>query len=163
MTCRENPINRQGWIEYLDGTLDRAESAQLDLHLASCASCRKLRDRLAESRDRLQEAARQTDSSISVRPRSLSRIWDGLRFRIRRTAAAAEPAISPAQLRSIPVSICGAATAEDVLRTAELRSGHQESKPFARNLSSIVEVMSGDRAARLVEHAARLVRKERVA
>ena len=107
-----------------------------------------------------EQAARENPIS----ERSPSRIWDWVRFRIRRAIAqeAALPTVRLEQLQSILISICGSATADDVMRTAEFDCSNQ-SEPFVRNLDSMVETLFGDRAARLVEEAARRVLRARPA
>jgi predicted anti-sigma-YlaC factor YlaD len=166
LSCPQNQTSREQWIDYLDGALAKRDAARLDLHLAVCPGCRTLRDRLVQARKALLDSARQIDIQTEVNEPAISRIWDGLRFRIRRAltlAEPAEPSIGLAQLRSILVSICGSAAADDALKIAGLHADRRQPEPFPSGLTSMVETISGDRAARLVERAARLVVESRVA
>ena len=166
MSCPWQENSREEWIDYLDGSLDAHRTAALEQHLAACCPCRELLERLRSARASLVAASQRTDRALVAEAGSLSRIWDGVRFRIRRALApvdAGEPAIGLDQLRSILAAICGSATAEDALAQAQFRSGPREAEAFASGIIPIVETLSGDRAARLVERAASLVGKARVA
>jgi hypothetical protein len=112
------------------------------------------------SRERLLEAAR-VEIASAERDNAVSRLWDNLRFRIRRAGQETQgerAGLDLRQLRSILVSMCGEATADGALHKALPQDAR-----FAKNLGSIVEVMCGTRAARFVEHAADSAREDMVA
>ncbi len=164
MSCPQRPWSADRWIDYLDGAMATRDRAAMDLHFSDCAECRTLRAQLGQVRGDLLARGQQANQTNRISERSISRIWDGVRFRIRRAIGleAAQPRVRLEQLRSILVSICGSATADDAMRSAAFGCP-DESEPFVRNLGSMVETISGDRAARLVEEAARRVRKARLA
>jgi len=170
MSCLGNQISPEQWVDYLEGKASAADRVRLELHVAECSSCREVRDHLSLVRGRLLKAARAEKARPVTTGSATARIWDGVRFRIRRvgqlTGCAARPehpAMDLRQLRSILVSMCGEATAEGALHEVSARSGAALDPHFARNLGSIVEAMCGTRAARFVEQAAQAARGDMVA
>lgn len=126
------------WIDYLDGRLDSRERELLSRHAADCTPCREQFEELVRSRDALRGAAHSDWRRFAPGRKAVDRIWDALRFRIRRGA---EPAVSAEQLRSIVESVCGPAAADEVL---------EAQRP------AVVEVLCGERVARLVARATSL-------
>ena len=164
MNCPQQSWPADRWVDYLDGAMAAPDRAAMELHFSGCAKCRTLCVQLRQVGGNLLKRGEQAAQENLISERSLARIWDGVRFRIRRAIApeTAQPRVRLEQLRSILVSICGSATADDAMRTAEFGCRDQ-SEPFLRNLGSMVETLSGDRAAQLVEEAARRVRRAQLA
>jgi anti-sigma factor RsiW len=158
MTCPDKPTSAEEWLHYIDGTAAARDRDALDRHIDSCANCREISGRLTASRAELTRTARLEQSMPNHG--TLSRLWDSVRFRIRRSSEAPRdtPGLDLRQLRSILTSMCGEATADGALHQAL-----PDDVGFAKNLGSIVEVMCGNRAARFVEHAAQSARKDMVA
>jgi hypothetical protein len=161
MTCRKKAISPEQWMDFVEGTAGDLERESLKVHMDGCANCREIHERLLLSKDVLSAAA----PSESIPDATASRLMNSLSFRIRRLAGPDQPTDFAAvqQLRSILVSMCGEGAADRALNKALARSGSNMNSQFARNLSSIVEVMCGTRAARLVEHAAQSIRQDKVA
>jgi hypothetical protein len=165
MNCAKHKISGAQWLDYAEGRVNGEESARIGQYTATCPVCREIVDGLQLSQNSLSAAAR-TAAVLTPARASQSRIWDGVRFLIRR-------AVSPApvedrtdairQLRSILVSMYGSATAGEVLKLAATRSSEESGEPFATNLGCMVGATCGDKAARLVRYAAGLVPFDRVA
>lgn len=152
------------WLDYTEGRLSARERLQMDEHIASCSECRGRRDDMLRADEQLRTAAGETREAYQGNEGSVARIWDGVRFRIRRAlATGAEESVGLDQLRSILVSMFGAVTADGALKTAALRVNPEHRDHFASNLGVLVDVVCGDKAGRLVRHAARGIDEERVA
>lgn len=165
MSCADGRISHRQWIDYTDGRLGANEKNGLEAHLESCRECRELCRSLLAVHERLGEASRRSAVAAAVSERSLPRIWDGVRFRIRRAAAKpSKNTITLDQLRSIVSSLCGRAAADGALRQAAIDSGHPEHfEHLAGTLRPLVAVLCGDKAARFVTHAARRLDEDQVA
>ncbi len=159
MNC--TAISPEQWMEFIDGAVGDNKRLKMDDHLTSCAACREVHERLLLSREALGRALpAEADSSTNTR------LWNNVRFRIRRFVGSGQPdaaAVDVRQLRSILVSMCGETGADGALHKATSRAGGTMDRHFAANLGSIIEVMCGTQAARLVEDAAKNVPKDRVA
>lgn len=157
MICRACPVAPSEWVDYAEDRLEANAQARLNLHLESCPKCRAAESRLLKSRKALETAAK---SERHVSAGSVQRIWDGLRFRIRRPATGpAEQARWHLHLHRLLTELCGPETAQDVLQQAKKKAGDQS---FPHYLGAYVEVLCGDCAAQSVRHAADRAR-ERVA
>lgn len=162
MTCAQQAISPEQWIDYVEGLAASTETIRIDTHLHQCPACRETLARLVQSRDALRTAAHRH----IVPDTTAARLWDSVCFRIRRFVGQDQPehaAVDIRQLRSILISMCGETAAEGALHNASVSSGEKLDKTFARNLGSVVEVMCGTRAARFVEHAAQSTRTDKVA
>ena len=152
-------LSREDWAAYLE-TVDRA---RFDRHIDACERCRATREGLLEADRRLTEAGFR-ERVRPADPAALARIRDGVRFRVRRSELEEEqPGVRLRQLRSILSALCGRSAAAGALRKAAMRSSAPSAAPFAANLGSIVKVICGEQAARLVEHAAEGIREDLVA
>jgi hypothetical protein len=156
MKCPLGPQSPEQWIDFLEGAATPAEIAGVKSHIEQCAVCTGVHERLTAARITLTASA----ATSSIHTGFAARLWDSLRFRIRRSRQVRMdgPYLDLDQLRSILSSMCGEAAAEDALQKA---SG--DGRLFARNLGSMVEVMCGTQAARFVEQAAHAAHRERVA
>ena len=160
MSEHQDPVSSSGWVDYTDGNLPPSQLAALEAHCETCAVCRERRSKLRESHARLASAGSRT-AGMPVSDRSLARVWDAVRFGIRRGAAVTRSEMAFDQLRSILVSMLGRSTTDKVLDTAA--DGGQGAPLFAANLTGIVDVLCGDKAARLVRRVAESVPEDLVA
>ena len=164
MNCSGARTSRRQWLDFTEGRLSLPERLRMEEHMSFCAACRQRRDGIQRTDERLQLAAGHTRAVHEAGDASLSRIWDGVRFRIRRALARpTEQPIGLDQLRSILASMFGPLAADGALKTAALRAEPEYRDRFASNLGSLVDVVCGDKAGHLVRHAARGIDKERVA
>ena len=150
MSC---PV-RQMLMDFVDG---RPTQPEMIVHMRSCASCNQVLRDAKRAHAQLTESGEGAKIALQPSTASLSRVWDNVRFRIRRMAAASsEPSIGLEQLRSIMASMFGSATADSALKSAR-------SEGMASDLGSVVEVICGDKAGNLVRRTARVVNREEVA
>ncbi len=160
MNEHQDPASSSGWVDYTDGNLPASQLAALEAHCEHCEACRDRRAKLLESHSRLIATGRRT-AGEPVSDRSLHRVWDAVRFGIRRGGTVTRSEMAFDQLRSILVSMLGRTTTDKVLDSAA--DGGQGAPLFAANLTGIVDVLCGDKAARLVRRVAESVPEDLVA
>ncbi len=139
----KNCISRHTWEKFT--AADPAALPVVEAHCATCAPCTRLRDALKSVDRSLAEQALALVASAQPNRSTLTRIRDGITFRIRRnTGLQDQPDFSREidfeLLRAILVPMCGPAIAESAL--------------LAGNLGNIIDVICGSTAARLVEQTA---------
>ena len=158
-------ISEQQWIEYLDGSLNKQESARLRDHARSCPECAETLRELSLWREKLVEEAAVVRAAFEASPADLDRLLSASLQRIRPFEPAAyfsDPSWSFREavtlLRLLVEPFCGSGTAGATIHLAVQRStlnGSYTDTPaawnlFVSNMSEVVSSVCGTAAGRLV-------------
>lgn len=149
MKCGKQGLSSDEWLAYLAGAAPNEVAA----HLAECDECRMQGERLAGVTARLQKTGATV--SANANPATLARIWDGLRFRMRKFGSATKPLTGIEKIRSFLIPIVGVHSADDMLRVARSTPRLESDPHFEDSLGAMVQAVCGDQAARFVRKAAR--------
>ncbi len=163
----EHGFSERQWLEFLDGTIEPAEQAQVLEHLAGCADCATLASELVVWRTRLLEEGQGLREAFSVPEEAFQSMLSSSIERIR----SAEPAGVRSSfgwtaaegiivLRFLMEPICGPGTARATIELAVQRSAGEGSRVtgsnwrlFVGNLSDAAAWICGSAFGRLVYRA----------
>jgi hypothetical protein len=170
MNRQLHEYSAEQWVDFVEGSADKAAAASMRDHIGSCDPCRRTYEDLMAAHARLEDLSLRMNS-FTAGKESSARIRHAVlaRIRIAQAASAGESiAVGVDQLRSILKPLCGAATTEVVIRNAALscevadtdRMARHEWQPFVKRLGSIVDTLCGASVARWIWETARDIQWE---
>jgi anti-sigma factor RsiW len=161
-------ISEAEWLEYLGGSLPRAEASRILRHVETCPDCAQAHSELADWHNRLSNEGARLRRALTLPEAEMDRFVDqavgeicgGVPCAIRR-ASGRSTAEGMFLLRSLIEPILGPGTARVAIDLAvrrctlnpevELRGG--DWPLFVNNLSETLGSISGAAAARLISRA----------